>query len=87
MIFKREKRRWSRISEKLIPAGLGAEILLVSVSVSEGNTEKWKKETERERRKERRRTKGRKSKQKGANFRLPTISFEEVLTSSIPVSR
>ena len=57
------------------------------MSVSEGNTEKWKKETERERRKKRRRTKGRKSKKKGANFWLPTISFEEVLTSSILVSQ
>ena len=45
-------------------------------------------ERNREReRKKRRRTKGRKSKKKGANFWLPTISFEEVLTSSILVSQ
>lgn len=42
---------------------------------------------ERERRNKRRRTKRRKRKEKGANFWLPTVSFKEVLTSSILVSQ
>ena len=41
----------------------------------------------RERRNKRRRTERRKRKEKGANFWLPTISFKEVLTSSILVSQ